>query len=193
MKRGLLIFTASVCALTISACATAPQQVVTAPQAVQERRPAPEPIKAPTPVVQAVPQSQPPQIMTAPAGPMPGSIDDFIASAGDRIFFGYNQYDLTPKAREVLRAQASWLGSYSDAIAVIGGNADERGTREYNLALGARRAESVKDFLVSQGVNPLRLTTVSYGKERPISGDSDESSWSLNRNSHTAIISGVTG
>jgi len=83
--------------------------------------------------------------------------------------------------------------TYSNVTAIVEGNADERGTREYNLALGARRAESVKAFLVGQGVSPSRLTTVSYGKERPIDGRSNEAGWSRNRNGHTNVTSGAIG
>jgi len=93
-----------------------------------------------------------------------------------------------------LRRQADWMSSYSNVTAVVEGNADERGTREYNLALAARRANSVKAFLVSQGISPSRLTTVSYGKERPIEGGSDEWSWSRNRNGNTNLkVSGFAG
>jgi len=98
---------------------------------------------------------------------------DFAYQSGGepRVFFGYDQYDLSPEARDVLRRQANWMNIYTDATAVIEGHADERGTREYNLALGARRADSVKAFLVSQGVAPTALA-------KPISGDAALSLWS---------------
>ena len=92
-----------------------------------------------------------------------------------------------------LTRQAQWLQTYSNVSAIVEGNADERGTREYNLALGARRADTVRDFLVSQGVSPSRLRTVSYGKERPIDARSNEAGWSRNRNGHTNITSGAIG
>lgn len=174
----------------LSACATAPEPE---PQPMVQK-----PVAAPQqPVLQdRAPIVQEPLQQAQPLPPatnfvMPGSVDDFVQSAGDRIFFGYDRFDLSNEARNVLRAQAQWLSSYPDVIAVIGGHADERGTREYNLALGARRADAVRDFLISQGVDPRRLTTVSYGKERPIDGRSNEEAWALNRNGHTAIVSGA--
>ena len=125
-----------------------------------------------------------------------GSFEDFLFQTGgdSRIYFGYNESALSEEARNTLRRQASWLTNYPNISAVVEGNADERGTREYNLALGARRANSVKAFLVSQGISPSRLTTVSYGKERPIEGGSDEWSWSRNRNGNTNLsITGSAG
>lgn len=126
--------------------------------------------------------------------PDPGTVQDFIYAAGeDRVFFDYDQYDLTLQARSVLRRQAEWLNRYQSVTVVVAGNADERGTREYNLALGARRADSVKAYLVSQGVSPNRMTTVSFGKERPIDNRSNEAGWARNRNGHTRIVSGAIG
>jgi peptidoglycan-associated lipoprotein len=182
--RAILTF--SVAAVLTSACATKPdiieEVVPVAETAPEVFRPA-APEAAPLPPVVQQPTRQ------AFAPPTPGSLQDFLyQSGGDaRIYFGYDQNTLSNEARDVLRRQASWLNSYSNVTAVIEGNADERGTREYNLALGARRANSVKAFLVSQGVAPSRLTTVSYGKERPIEGGSDEYSWSRNRNAHTNV------
>ncbi|MEE9348312.1 MAG: peptidoglycan-associated lipoprotein Pal [Robiginitomaculum sp.] len=192
VKLGLRIVALSGLTLAMSACATKPKPVVETPAPVAERVP-PKPVfKKPDPA--PVPVATPaPQIVDValPAGPTPGSVDDFMATAGDRVFFGYNQYNLTSQAREVLRSQAQWMSQYGETIVVVGGHADERGTREYNLALGARRADAVKGFLVSQGVNPSRITTVSYGKERPMDGRSTEEAWALNRNGHTAIVGGA--
>jgi peptidoglycan-associated lipoprotein len=139
---------------------------------------APPPVAAPAPV-------------QAPAGPVPGSAEDFRVSVGDRVFFDYDQYALRPDARASLEKQAAWLKRYGAVRVLIDGNADERGTREYNLALGARRAASAKDYLVSLGVASSRIETVSYGKERPIDPRSNEQAWSLNRNAHTGITSGA--
>ncbi len=176
----------------LGACASAPKQV----EQVQVPPP-PKPVEKPVftkpePMPQAEARVQEPVFQPLPENYVaPGSVEDFVASAGDRVFFGYDQSTLTSQARDILRAQANWLSSYPQAIAVIGGHADERGTREYNLSLGEKRASAVKDFLVSQGVSPDRVTTVSYGKERPIAGGSDEQSWALNRNGHTAIVAGA--
>ena len=130
-------------------------------------------------------------VVTPPQGPIPGSAADFQASVSDRVYFDTDEYSVRPDARATLEKQAAWLAKYPSVRVLIEGNADERGTREYNLALGARRAASVKDYLVSLGVAAGRVETVSYGKERPISAGSGESAWSLNRNGHTQITSGA--
>lgn len=192
-KKIILFLTA---ASLMSACATKPEIIEEGP--VAESAPqifAPEPEPAPPPVVQAPVQQQPVASVPATNLPIPGSTEDFIYQAGGdaRIYFGYNQYNLTPSAIDNLRAQAAWLQQYQNVTAVIEGNADERGTREYNLALAARRAESVKSYLVGQGVASRRLTTVSYGKERPIDGRSSEEGWARNRNGHTNIMNGGVG
>ncbi|WP_411816473.1 peptidoglycan-associated lipoprotein Pal [Hyphococcus sp. DH-69] len=124
---------------------------------------------------------------SAPTGPVPGSQADLENSAGHRVFFAYDQYTLSPQAQATLAKQAAWLKEYPQTRIMIAGNCDERGTREYNLALGARRAESAKAYLVSLGVDGSRITTVSYGKERPIDTRSTEDAWSVNRNSTTTI------
>ena len=112
-------------------------------------------------------------------------------NAGDRVFFGLDRHDLSGEARATLRRQAAWLASYPGARILVAGNCDERGTREYNLALGARRANAARDFLVSQGVDPSRISTVSYGKERPGCRQSSQSCWATNRNAITVIQSGA--
>jgi peptidoglycan-associated lipoprotein len=124
-------------------------------------------------------------------GPIPGSVQDFVINAGDRVYFDTDQYTLRDDARGVLDRQAAWLQRYPQVMVRIEGNADERGTREYNLALGARRAESIRAYLASRGVAGGRVTTISYGKERPIDGGSGEDAWARNRNGHTAITSGA--
>jgi peptidoglycan-associated lipoprotein len=128
---------------------------------------------------------------TAPSGPRAGSVEDFRVSVGDRVFFGYDRFDLAPEARSVLERQAAWLRQYPNVQILVAGNADERGTREYNLALGARRSAAARDYLVSLGVAANRVQTVSYGKERPLDPRANEEAWSVNRNAHTQIVSGA--
>ncbi|PLR28659.1 peptidoglycan-associated lipoprotein [Caulobacter zeae] len=110
------------------------------------------------------------------------------AEAGDRVYFALDRHDLSEDAMNVLKAQARWLAQNSQVRVLVAGNCDERGTREYNFALGARRAAAARDFLVAQGVAPSRIETVSYGKERPINAGTNEAAWSRNRNANTVIV-----
>lgn len=116
-----------------------------------------------------------------------GSAQDFVVNVGDRVLFGYDSYSLASGARQTLENQAQWLKQNSSRSFTIEGHADERGTREYNLALGERRANSVKNYLVALGVDPRRITVISYGKERPSSAGSNPSSWSENRRGVTVL------
>ena len=128
-----------------------------------------------------------------------GSVSDptspayFNATIGDRVLFEVDQSTLTPSAQVTLDGQADWLMANGAYSALIEGHADEQGTREYNLALGERRASVVKDYLESLGVDAARIETVSYGKERPIAGGNDAQSWAQNRNGFTQLVSGVSG
>jgi peptidoglycan-associated lipoprotein len=117
----------------------------------------------------------------------PGSQQDFVVNVGDRVFFETDQTDLTPQARATLDKQAQWLQQYGNYTFTIEGHADERGTREYNIALGARRAQTVRDYLAAQGIQPNRMRTVSYGKERPVAVCNDISCWSQNRRAVTVL------
>ncbi len=117
----------------------------------------------------------------------------FQQAVGDRVLFEVDQSSLTPAAQSTLNAQAQWLLSNADFTAVIEGHADEQGTREYNLALGARRANAAREYLISQGVPGGRLQVVSYGKERPIEICSNEACYSKNRRAVTVLASGLTG
>lgn len=121
-----------------------------------------------------------------------GSTAHFVEAAGDRVFFGLDRSDLSDEARATLRRQAAWLASYPSARILVAGNCDERGTREYNLALGARRANAARTYLISQGVDPSRISTTSYGKERPTCMQSSETCWAVNRNSTTTLVGGYT-
>jgi peptidoglycan-associated lipoprotein len=122
----------------------------------------------------------------------PGSLQEFSASVGDRVFFETDSTDLTPTAQATLSKQAVWLTQYSQYTFTIEGHADERGTREYNFALGARRAETVRDFLVAKGIAASRMKTISYGKERPVAVCDDISCWSQNRRGVT-VLAGAAG
>ena len=117
----------------------------------------------------------------------PGSQQDLAATAGDRVFFPYDRTDISSEAQQILERQAQWLRRYPNVSVTIEGHTDERGTREYNLALGERRANAVRDFLINLGVTPDRITTISYGKERPVATCSDESCWSQNRRGVTVV------
>ncbi|MFV3127830.1 peptidoglycan-associated lipoprotein Pal [Niveispirillum sp. KHB5.9] len=122
-----------------------------------------------------------------PSGPVPGSAEDFIVNVGDRVFFGFDKFDLTPEATATLDRQAAWLKTYKSVTITIEGHADERGTREYNLALGDRRSTSVKNYLTALGVEAARVQTISYGKERPQVVGSNEAAWTQNRRGVTVI------
>jgi peptidoglycan-associated lipoprotein len=117
----------------------------------------------------------------------PGSAQDFVVNVGDRVFFESDSSELTPQSIATLDKQAQWLGRYNRYAFTVEGHADERGTREYNIALGARRAQAVRDYLTSRGVEANRMRTISYGKERPVAVCNDISCWSQNRRSVTVL------
>ena len=120
----------------------------------------------------------------------PGSAQDFAENVGDRVFFESDQTDLTPKAQATLDRQVAWLQRYDRGPFTVEGHADERGTREYNFALGARRAESAKQYLIARGIPASRIRTISYGKERPVAVCNDISCWSQNRRAVTVVQGG---
>ena len=162
--------------LALAACASQPKAVAPVPVAtapVAAPRPAPV-APTPTPTV---------------SGPLAGSKADFQAKATDRVFFALDQYTLTDQSRSSLQGQAAWLKQYPKVRVQIEGNADERGTREYNIALGQRRADSVKTYLLSLGVGTGRIDTISYGKDRPIDPGHGDEAWNQNRNAHTNVVS----
>ncbi len=117
----------------------------------------------------------------------PGTQEDLVVNVGDRVFFNYDKFNVKPGGRKTLEKQAAWMKSNPSVTVTIQGHADERGTRDYNLALGDRRANSVKDYLVSLGVNPARVDTISYGKERPVATGSNKAAWSQNRRGVTKV------
>ncbi len=164
--------------LSLAACASHPKPAPTPPPPP----PAPEAPPPPPP---------PPTVAEQQTGPVPGSNQDFVINVGDRVYFDYNAYSIRADADPILDKQSEWLRRYPQVKVRIEGNADERGTREYNLALGARRANAVRDYLVGRGVEAGRIETVSYGKERPIDPGTGEDAYAHNRNGHTALTSGA--
>ena len=130
--------------------------------------------------------SNDPSLANASAA-VPGSQQDFVVNVGDRVFFESDSSELTPQSVSTLEKQAQWLRSYNQYAFLIEGHADERGTREYNIALGARRAQAVRDYLASRGVQGSRMRTISYGKERPVAVCNDISCWSQNRRAITVL------
>jgi len=147
---------------------------------------------------EAVNTAPPPAAAPAPMPPapvtssiLPGSAEDFRVNVGDTVHFGYNEYSIQDTDKAVLGRQAAWLAKYPAVRISVEGHCDERGTREYNLALGARRANAVKEYLVSQGVSTGRLETISYGKERPVCTDSNEGCWAQNRRGVSVVAGGA--
>src|SRR6201996_490775 len=141
--------------------------------------------EAPPPVASAPTTSAPTSTI------VPGSAEDLRVNVGDTVHFGYNEYSIQDEDHAVLQRQAAWLAKYPSVRVTVEGHCDERGTREYNLALGARRANAVKEYLVSQGVSTARVETISYGKERPICTDSNEACWAQNRRGVTTVTGGA--
>jgi peptidoglycan-associated lipoprotein len=180
IKTGLKLVAIAGLTFSIAACAT-PKPPPPAPTSIAEPTAPPPEYSPPT---------QGP-VSESPSAAIPGSMQDFVISAGDRVFFDTDAYTIRPDAADILSKQADWLARYPAVRVRVEGNCDERGTREYNFALGARRANSVRDFLVAHGVDGARIATVSYGKERPIDPGDDESAWSKNRNGHTQITDGA--
>jgi peptidoglycan-associated lipoprotein len=174
--RSISLAVLATAALLATACASNPE-------------PEPTPAPAPAaPVATPPPPPQPAPLPATPTGPSAGSKADFAAKSTDRVYFDYDQYNLDAEDIRALQGQASWLKQYARARVQIEGNADERGTREYNIALGARRADSVASYLKSQGIDGSRVTTVSFGKDRPIDPGHEESAWSRNRNAYTNVV-----
>lgn len=150
--------------LLLAACETAPeQQANTSGQGGS----------AATPTTTAPAQTR--------AAPRPGSQEDLVANVGDRVFYDFDKSDLKPEARRQVEKWAQWLRQYPNVTVTVEGHCDERGTREYNLGLGERRAASAKRFLTSLGIDARRVATISYGKERPAVVGSNDAAWSQNR------------
>lgn len=178
-KRSFTLPLIAVLAMTISACATKKKDLPPEPPMAMK------PVETTTPPPQN--ESLPP-VSNVGNTMVPGSAADFAAQSGsDRVLFQFDSYELDEDARTVLGKQAEWLARYPSIRVTVEGHADERGTREYNLALGDRRATAAKNFLAAQGVDAGRMTTISYGKERPAAEGSDEASWAQNRRAVTVV------
>ena len=181
MRRELIGSMAAV--LVVAACQNAPDQMA---EVVDEDPLMAEPLVLTEPVTLA-----PFEPVLEEMGPPPDSEEYFVVEVGDRVFFGFDEIELSERAQDTLRRQAEWLRTYPAVRVVIEGHADERGTREYNLALGERRATAVRNYLVALGIAPTRVETVSYGKERPVALGSNETAWALNRRAVTAVAGGM--
>lgn len=167
-------------ALLISACANTGNTGGADPTPVEpvaEAEPT-EPAAVETPVVESEPLD---------VGPPAGSQESLVAEAGDRVFFEFDKSDLDSDARQALQRQADWLRANAGATVTVEGHCDERGTREYNIALGARRATAVKNYLVALGIDGDRISTISYGEERPEVAGSSERAWAQNRRGVTIV------
>ena len=181
-SAGAALRIALIVAVTASmaACAKKPKYQPAAPT------PAPRSESTPLPPSQTAPPTA-----AAPTGAVPGSAQDFIVNVGDRVYFDLDSHDIRDDAQPILDGQANWLKCYGSVRVRIEGNCDERGTREYNLALGARRANAVREYLVSHGVSADRISTISFGKESPVDPGTSEEAYAKNRNGHTAIVDGA--
>jgi peptidoglycan-associated lipoprotein len=166
-----LKFAALAAALELAACST----------------PKPKPDEAPPQAPQAA-TTQP----TVQSSVVPGSVQDFRVNVGDTVHFEYNRSDVTDEDKGILQRQSTWLQRYPQVRLTIEGHCDERGTREYNIGLGARRANAVKEYLVSLGISSGRVDTVSYGKERPICTESTEDCWAQNRRGVSTVTGGAS-
>jgi len=145
----------------------------------------------PKPVAEAPPPAATHEAPPVTSSIVPGSAEDLRVNVGDTVHFAFDQYNIQDNDKATLQRQASWLQKYPAIRVTVEGDCDERGTREYNLALGARRANAVKEFLVSLGVSSSRVETISYGKEHPICTQSSEDCWAQNRRGVTTITAGA--
>lgn len=170
---GLKLVGVAAAALLLAACASTPPSTASTASAGTQQ--------------QQQPAATPVQPMTSSI--IPGSEADLVKNVGDRVFFAFNKSNLSPTARATLQRQAAWLKTHAAVTVRIEGNCDERGTQEYNLALGNRRAHAAKAYLVNLGIAASRITTISYGKERPVALGHNEVAWAQNRNAITVVTS----
>ncbi len=178
MKRSFALPLTALLVIGVSGCATKPKVLPPTPPTTAAVQP---------PAAQGPAESASTEQVTSTI--VPGSAADFVAQSGsDHVLFGYDSYELDDEARTILGKQAEWLARYGSVSVTVEGHADERGTREYNLALGERRAIAAKNFLAAQGVDSGRMTTISYGKERPAVDGSDEAAWAQNRRAVSVVM-----
>ena len=179
-QRSLTLPLIAMLAVSITACA--PKKKALPPLPVSSEAPPSTPHTMPST------NDGVPPVAAVGSTVIPGSAADFVAQSGsDHVLFGYDSYELDDDARTVLGKQAEWLARYPQVRVTVEGHSDERGTREYNLALGDRRASAAKNFLAAQGVDAGRMTTISYGKERPVADGTDEAAYAQNRRAVTVV------
>ncbi len=178
--RTLSLSLLATATIALAACASNPPP---------EPPPTPSASNTTTVTPPAQPPAQPPRVTPpVPTGPSAGSKADFAVKATDRVYFDYDAYNLDSDDQRSLAAQIAWLKQFPSTRVEVQGHADERGTRDYNIALGERRAQSVKSFLVAQGISESRIQTISFGKDKPLDMGRDEAAWARNRNSYTNVI-----
>ena len=178
-QRQVTLPVIAMLAIGLSACATKKKDL-----------PPPPPTAATPPTPAPTGPATGEDVNTVPVGQAatPGSRADFVAQSGtDTVLFPYDSYDIDDEARTILGKQAEWLARYPSVRVAVEGHADERGTREYNLALGDRRATAAKNFLAAQGIVTSRMTTISYGKERPVAEGTDEAAFARNRRAVSVV------
>ncbi len=178
MKRSFALPLTALLVIGVSGCATKPKTLPPTP---------PTTAAVQSPATQTPSETAPTEQVTSTI--VPGSAADFVAQSGsDHVLFAYDSYELDDEARTILGKQAEWLARYPLVKVTVEGHTDERGTREYNLALGERRGVAAKNFLAAQGVDTGRMTTISYGKERPAVDGSDEAAWAQNRRAVSVVM-----
>lgn len=180
VTKRFLLASLSAALLVLGACSSAPDETVAVPGDTAA-------VPADAGATGATGDTRGIGTSELPPGVEPGSQEDLELTVGDRVFFAYDSAVLSEVAAQTLDRQAAWLKRYPDVTVTIQGHADERGTREYNLALGDRRANSVKNYLVALDIDPSRILTISYGEERPAAPGHDETAWAKNRRAVTVV------
>lgn len=187
MNKASLRIVAILALVNLAACQRPTQRLPAAPQFEQVTSRSSD-----ATTISAAPEASSDDALSLPDGIVPGSVEDFIRFAGtDKVYFEYDKSDLLAEGKLVLNKQAEWLSRYPNVRVSLEGHADERGTREYNFALGERRAAAMRTHLLGQGLMDERISTTSFGKERPLASGSDEASWGINRRGETFLVGAV--